>query len=432
MFSIKRKNFPLLLLGCILFCSFSFVNAQSNSTSPKRSVIFLHSMNPLTYWSSQIDSIVFLDYEADLKTSIEVTPVLDTVGKAHVIIPECGPDVTFAKFVLPEDYKVNPEWNDEDIWAYMSSDIAYNIDPHKSYDLTGLQRTETYVAMIAGVDKYGYLGKPYKYEFTMPDYKLEGDPVVDVKFYDPTTVGITVDLVPNDDCMGYFFFASEPVDPDKEEFGLKLKQRVIAFGKDFKNPGSPYMRPVKGLVYNSFLPSSDYALYLVMVDANGQYSDLITHPFRTANKGTDKEAKTHVEVSEITATSARVKVTPDENTSVFRSFLVVKELYDTDKELREYVDSRMDEPNSMYNPLMVDPDDWVWNDLYSDTEYYVVSRAKNALSEWGPLQKVVFKTLPSNAQSFSLRGLSKEESVILRGSSEEEPDKVEVIDIRKR
>lgn len=260
----------------------------------------------------------------------------------------------------------------------------------------------------------------------MPDYPLLNNPKVEVIPHDIEPRGFLVVFIPNDACKGYYFLLG---DPDPAMMGnASLRNFVVAWGGDFPSRKA-HTEEKRNFLYNGLLPGTDNNLYIVMEDENGQQSDVIKYVIRTKKKGTDKEAIPTIVVSEIKDTSARITVSPDENTSTFRDALVIKEKYDNDSNTRDFIEKMFNEPESMNNPIHVDTDDFVWRNLNPDTEYYVFARAKNANDEWGTMQKKVFKTLKSATNSFQS---SKPMNGLIVRLPQGKQENVNVIDIRNR
>ena len=94
-----------------------------------------------------------------------------------------------------------------------------------------------------------------------------------------------------------------------------------------------------------------------------------------------------IEVEVLSATSARVIATPNEATAEYHYIVI-------NKSISDYIgiDSTMqflyDDPYTLY-----EIDDYTWNGMEANTEYYVVARGQNAYGEWGEVTIVEFTTL---------------------------------------
>ena len=419
-----QLTLPLLLLGLSVGAT---LRAQDlSSAEPQRVVVYVHGQQqPVSYWSHQIDSIMCTDHTLDtyvhgimpttfsaeqidsikfideqLNTSIAltITPNPDETGIAE-LRATAGSDAKEIKMLNAESFRFPEEMSEVDMMGVLYNPSAWSIKPEEgsTYGISNLQRNYTYTAIAAAVDKYGNFGTPTRVEYTMPNYPIQGAPKVEVNIHDQTYTGFQVDLIPNKDVKEYFFLAGA-IEPYFLG-GLSIQQFVVLYGVD-TSTRQGHTQETLNFKYSDFKPSTDYPLYIVMRDQNGQLTDLVTHTVRTADKGTDQEAHVSIEVKEITATSARVIVTPDENTSVFRDRLVEKEAYDSNQDnLQTVLEEMFNEEDSMGNPLLVEADDWTWPELKPDTEYYVFGRAKNAKSEWGPMTKTTFRTLKAGTQA---------------------------------
>ena len=168
-----------------------------------------------------------------------------------------------------------------------------------------------------------------------------------------------------------------------------LKHYVVLYGTDFKT-----RKPYEGefqIVMNDFIPGTSYSVFVVLVDEDGQYSDVQEFKITTAKKGTSETAKVKVEIKEVSESAVIVVNTPDENTSSYREIVVQKSLYNEAK-MMKYL---KEEPESMALPFRTEAYTSAWNKLEPGTAYYAIAIAKNADGKWGPLTKVEFTTLSS-------------------------------------
>lgn len=390
---MKKQLLHIILVGLLALLP-SLALAQSN----ERMLIYSKSGEILPYRVEHIDSIKFLTDEVNLTLNPTITPHADgTTGKMKLKVGDVGGDVRSIKVILPESFMI-AQMNDIQCLRLFTPEMAarmgvqiFNVEGGKEYDLSGLQRGYTYTALFLPYDEIGCAGNVKRVEFTVPNGKLAGDPQIKVDFTDITTTGYTATLTPNKDVKGYFFLNMETNDPTLDQMMQMmripdLKHYIVQLGADFKT-----RKPHEGVqksVMTDFKPGTSYTVYVVLIDADGQYSDVQKFTVTTEKKGTSETAHVSIEVKDITKTEATVVNTPDANTATYRETIVEKALYNEENIIKYLQET----PDNMSLPYLSGPYTYTWSDLKPGTAYYAVAMAKNADGKWGPLTKVEFST----------------------------------------
>ena len=139
--------------------------------------------------------------------------------------------------------------------------------------------------------------------------------------------------------------------------------------------------------YTQLAPNTDYYVYTVSLGFDGFESPYDSAYVQTAVGGGTGVATATIDLSEITATSVRMIVTPNPETAEFHDGLITKAYFDEigEEAAIEYFQ------NDGYPHYQTD--DWVWIDLESNTEYKAIATCKNSLGEWGPATIKDFTTL---------------------------------------
>lgn len=394
---MKKQLLHIILVGLLALLP-SLALAQSN----ERMLIYSKSGEILPYRVEHIDSIKFLTDEVNLTLNPTITPHADgTTGKMKLKVGDVGGDVRSIKVILPESFMI-AQMNDIQCLRLFTPEMAarmgvqiFNVEGGKEYDLSGLQRGYTYTALFLPYDEIGCAGNVKRVEFTVPNGKLAGNPKVEVNFSDITTTGYTATLTPNKDVKGYFFLNMETNDPTLDQMMQMmripdLKHYIVQLGADF-NTHKPH-EGVQKSVMTDFKPGTSYTVYVVLIDADGQYSDVQKFTVTTEKKGTSETAHVSIEVKDITKTEATVVNTPDANTATYRETIVEKALYNEENIIKYLQET----PDNMSLPYLSGPYTYTWSDLKPGTAYYAVAMAKNADGKWGPLTKVEFSTLSTN------------------------------------
>ena len=328
-----KKQILHIILGGLLALLPTLAMAQSS----ERMLIYSKSGEVLPYRIEHIDSIKFLSDEVDL--SLNPTVAAHENGKTgwmKLKVGALGGDVQRLQVVIPESYMI-ANMDDMQCLRLFTPEMAarmgvqiFDVEGDKEYDLSGLQQGYTYTALFLPYDKIGCAGNVKRVEFTVPKGKLAGNPQIKVNFSDITTTGYTATLTPNDDVKGYFFLNMETNDPSLDQMMQMmrvpdLKHYIVQFGADF-NTHKPH-EGVQESVMTEFKPGTSYTVYVVLIDKDGQYSDVQKFTVTTQKKGTSATAHVSIEVKDITKTEATIVNTPDENTSSYRETIVEKSLY---------------------------------------------------------------------------------------------------------
>ena len=394
---MKKQLLHLIIVVGLFALLPLLVTAQSN----ERMLIYSKSGDVFPYRIEHIDSVKFLTGTLDLSLNPTVSPHSDgTTGKMKLKIGAVGSDVHRIKVVIPESFVI-AKMSDMQCIRLFNPDLAsrigvqiFEVEPDKEYDLSGLQQGYTYTAVFLPYDEINCPGNIKRVEFTVPKGKLAGDPKIEVTFSNVTQTGYTATLKPNEDVAGYFFLNDETNNPSREEmmkmFGLPdLKHYIVRFGADFAT-GKAHTGVMESKM-DGFKPGVEYTVFVVLVDKDGQYSDLYTtFTVTTQQKGTSETAHVSIEVKDITESEATVVYTPDANTSSYRETIVEKSLFN-EADMIKYL---QDTPDNMSLPYHSGAYTWTWSKLKAGTAYYAVAMGKNADGKWGPLSKIEFTTIP--------------------------------------
>lgn len=277
-----KKQYLFLSLSLILTLIFFtiHISAQSND----RMLIYSKSGEVFRYRAEHIDSIKFLTEDVDLTLNPEIIPHPNgQTGAMKLGIGHTGKDVQYIKVILPETYQVSKMNDFQLLRLFDPSSPArtgiqiFDVEKEKEYDLTGMQRGYNYTAVFLPYDKEGCPGNITKVEFSVPLEKLSGNPNITINFTDVSSDGFKVKFEPNSDTKEYFYLCDETDGNTREQMlqamGIPdMKHYIVQFGKDFKTQKAH--KGNKEQTYNGLKPGVQYTMYIVLVDANGQYSDL--------------------------------------------------------------------------------------------------------------------------------------------------------------
>ncbi|MBB6276493.1 hypothetical protein [Porphyromonas circumdentaria] len=393
-----KRIYTLLAVTLAIFASVLSSTAQIK----ERMIIYPKTGTPFGIRVDHTDSIMFLTDQVDLTSSMNVSPLSGVTGGIKLDVT-VGKDVKKICIAFPEKYMLgDAEKTDAEMIHFISrmhKDVhkVDMLDPNlrtTSFELKGMQQGYTYVGIIYAMDEYGCIGPVAKKEFQVPKGPLKGNPKVSAKFSDIDFRAFTVDLEPNSDCAAYYFLLTMKDDPSLAESMKMLHipdmmHYVVAFGADFRTR-QPHVGNKKQ-TFKKLRPGKEYIINVVMVDADGQMSDIVENKVETKKAGTDQTSRIAVTVSGITSTTATVSCKPDANTSEYRYFIQEKDKY-TEEFAMDYIKNT---PEIQNLPFEYGESSFTWENLASDTSYYAIAMGMNANNEWGEMTKVEFKTLPA-------------------------------------
>lgn len=207
------------------------------------------------------------------------------------------------------------------------------------------------------------------------------NPSVAITINNTTPFEVNASFVKNADCQRYTILIGTEAEMQGfvAMFGVPIETLVATWGITY-SADSNY-------TWTEMTPNTEYNVYALAIGATDSVLSQTTAT--TLPLGSTGISSISIDLSEITSTSVRMTCTPDTNTAVFYDGIVRKSFADS-----LGVDSTvalMVEAGSFYPQYTTD--DWVWQDLESNTEFYAIAIGKNSLDEWGDTTIVSFATL---------------------------------------
>ena len=207
------------------------------------------------------------------------------------------------------------------------------------------------------------------------------NPSVEITINNTTPFEVNASFVKNADCQRYTILIGTEAEMQGfvAMFGLPIETLVASWGITYTTDST--------YTWTEMTPSTEYNVYALAIGASDSVLSQTTAT--TLSLGSTGISSISIDLSEITSTSVRMTCTPDANTAVFYDGIVRKSFADSIG-----VDSTVAliiEAGSFYPQYTTD--DWVWQDLESNTEFYAVAIGKNSLDEWGDTTIVSFATL---------------------------------------
>ncbi|MDX9909940.1 MAG: T9SS type A sorting domain-containing protein [Mariniphaga sp.] len=205
-------------------------------------------------------------------------------------------------------------------------------------------------------------------------------PAVEVTFDNIETHSLDATLTPNTLCESYYYV-------------IMTVAEMLQWGQMMGSPAAAikmfgiHESGIQTHHFTELAPNTDYYVYTVSLGFDGFESPYDSAYVKTAVGGGTGVATATIDLSEISATSVRMIVTPNPETAEFHDGLITKTYFDEigEEAAIEYFQ------NDGYPHY--ETDNWVWIDLESNTIYKAIATCKNANDEWGPATIEEFITL---------------------------------------
>lgn len=204
---------------------------------------------------------------------------------------------------------------------------------------------------------------------------------VEINVSDVTPFTIDASFTPNEECASYFILCDSVGSMEQwtTVFNVTLEQLIESWSIA-RTEASTHQ-------WKDLIPDTDYVIYVLPKDADGKSGELQTHIVRTVAIGGEGTSVIDLQVEVVTKTSVRVIATPNDETAEYHYMLFTKSFSDSIG-----IDSTMkyiyEDPYALY-----EVDNWLWENLLPETEYYAIAQGRNVKGEWGEITKVEFVTI---------------------------------------
>ena len=212
------------------------------------------------------------------------------------------------------------------------------------------------------------------------DDDQELNPSVEISLGEVTTTSIKATFTPNADCAKYHILADTQSNMEMwmSMMGSSLEDLVVMWGVE------------KTMAYthtwNELAPNTEYTVYALPKDADGNFGELVTTTVTTEQAGGSGTSVVELVVEVLSKTSVKTTATPNEETAVYHYGLIEKSYFDEIGE-EAAVQIFREDPYPFY-----EVDIWEWIDLTPETDYYAIATGQNSAGEWGETTIVPFRT----------------------------------------
>ena len=265
-----------------------------------------------------------------------------------------------------------------DIWQTLQCEMPTTmlIAPDKSIAIADIASIDSADDVVTALAAFGI----QEYECGEVEEPEEQEAVVEITIGEVTYTTIEATFTPSGECASYIILCSTEAELQQwmTWMGASLEQLVESWGG--KKTGTAKS------TWNKLVPNTEYTIYALSKDADGNTIQMDTKKVSTAVLGGEGLSVIDLNVEVKTNTSVFVTATPNEETAEYHYILIEKLYADSIG-----VDSTM---AILYADLyaLYDVDEWEWVDLRPETEYFAIAQGKNVNGEWGEITKVEFVT----------------------------------------
>lgn len=393
------KKIAILMASVVLGAS---AYAQTSS-EPNRLFVNDNGGIKTGYVLERITDLSFARVEGDVKAEVQIHEVTDK--DLTVSITRTEGCQAFKLDVLPRSI-AGMLTND----AAMINYINTQRKPGTFYEdfvrgnLSGIELLPggEYTVVTVGIDQYGCEVGVCRENFNAPSVPVVGNPTVKATLKEATMYSYTVEFEPNSDVSTYYTVAGEKgtMQGQYEQFGpmfgfTSFNDMIMSWG--IAKSG------VTTTTWDNEAPNTDYEIFIVALDKNGNPAPYQVFEVSTLSKGGHGEAKVDITLGAYKLEdwngemkpSQYMTFTPNDQASCYRFSVYMEDIYDENEAvIKEDLCSDPPMPTAywfFYEPMTTD------YQIDPGKKCVAVGAAKNADGEWGEVTVLRFTTPESVA-----------------------------------
>ena len=397
-----------------LALSLAMLTASAQS-QPNRLIVHQKSGGFTSYRLGRVDSLSFYNVEGEVRADVKINDYKtgdtgDTLWVAVTKTPACS---SYRIDVLPS-VRVNA-YSDDVIANYFNQQKGATAfyDDFTNAQLTGFstkfEPDTKYTVFTLGYDQLGTPCEVSRAEIETPVGDIVGNPQVACTVTKADYQALTFSFKPNEDVSSYYItiFPEGEAEAQFNQWGpmfgfANMSAMIKQFGRD------AYEGEMEHTI-NSLNPGTDYELYILPLDAEGNNGKLqITKCKTKAMGGEGKSVMTITVKDDFTdqgngVYTQTVVYTPNDQTNLHRDMVVDKVMFEDKNGSWKGDESKIVE--YLQTPNTMDPN-WdqygedvaTWG-VEANTAYIAYSIGQNAKGEWGELAKKEFTTPAAGASA---------------------------------
>ena len=397
-----------------LALSLAMLTASAQS-QPNRLIVHQKSGGFTSYRLGSVDSLSFYNVEGEVRADVKINDYKtgdtgDTLWVAVTKTPACS---SYRIDVLPS-VRANA-YSDDVIANYFNQQKGATAfyDDFTNAQLTGFstkfEPDTKYTVFTLGYDQLGTPCEVSRAEIETPVGDIVGNPQVACTVTKADYQALTFSFKPNEDVSSYYItiFPEGEAEAQFNQWGpmfgfANMSAMIKQFGRD------AYEGEMEHTI-NSLNPGTDYELYILPLDAEGNNGKLqITKCKTKAMGGEGKSVMTITVKDDFTdqgngVYTQTVVYTPNDQTNLHRDMVVDKVMFEDKNGSWKGDESKIVE--YLQTPNTMDPN-WdqygedvaTWG-VEANTAYIAYSIGQNAKGEWGELAKKEFTTPAAGASA---------------------------------
>ncbi len=392
----------------ILSLALVSLTASAQTTTPNRMLV-KQGYDTKAFAISNVDEINFATVEGEIKATLEFKEYSKTDDKEMVKVA-----VTKSASCMSYDIAIIPAstakaYDDATMAKYFERlNTTRFYDDFTDAEMTGfdpLKSNTDYTVVTLGYDQYGVAGSTSRVDFKTPKQETVGTPSVTWTIDETTGSSFTLTVTPNEDTKEFYWcqFDKGGAQAQFEQWGpmmgyANMEEMIKGFSW-YSHTG------VTSNTWDGLQPNTEYEVYVLPVDVNGVYGDMVIIPVKTAKLGGEGVAQVTITAGEVSGDATNgyylpVTYTPNDQTSIHHDLLVSADFFEKNNYTEEQLAEAMKADS---NPFGYDPywnyvgvDEATWGCTPGET-YYAYSIAMNANGEYGSLAKLEIKTVAPSA-----------------------------------
>ena len=389
-----------------LALSLAMLTASAQS-QPNRLIVHQKSGGFTSYRLGSVDSLSFYNVEGEVRADVKINDYKtgdtgDTLWVAVTKTPACS---SYRIDVLPS-VRVNA-YSDDVIASYFNQQKGATAfyDDFTNAQLTGFstkfEPDTKYTVFTLGYDQLGTPCEVSRAEIETPVGDIVGNPQVACTVTKADYQALTFSFEPNEDVSSYYFTIFPEGEGEKqfEQWGPMFGfANMSAMIKQFS--GYAYEGEMEHTI-NSLNPGTDYELYILPLDAEGNNGKLQITKCKTKAMGGEGKSVMTITVGEFAdhgenGCAQTVTYTPNDQTNLHRDIIVDKAKFLDKNGTWKGDESKVIEYLQAPNPMDPNWDQYgedvaTWG-VDANTTYIAYSIGQNAKGEWGELAKKEFTT----------------------------------------
>lgn len=197
------------------------------------------------------------------------------------------------------------------------------------------------------------------------------DPQVEIAVGEVTATTIEATFAPNADCASYWYMLGTEVEMQmwQQMMGTTLEQLVQMWGIQAAEETT--------YTWTDQQPATEYTIYVVPIDADGNAYEAIKENVTTASQGGTGEALVELTVDLISNTEATINAVPNSEVAEYHYGFITVDYYN-EIGPEAAADIIREDGYPAYQP-----ESFTWSNLEPSVYYYALGTAKNLNDEWG-------------------------------------------------